>query len=325
MIAARAILESKLPCSIKLITDGFLPTLSDADIPSLTYIDLGCERVGLLEGDIIISGMMWPGGAERLLMSEAKRAGAISIVVLSDIAGGAEKFLVGKEYHLPNYICVSDTITYGNLVSAGISESIIISIGSMYLDHLFNNYSSSGKSEVTPTVGYLSVPNKKDFSVWGRDHGFDEVEIAQDLSRASEDMDARLIIRKHPKEYSLKKFDITSLAHCEIQNHKAGSITTFLEKCSVVVSSYSTALIIANRMGCPAISYQPNCTSPVREALYRALDIPIISSYSKLQNSLRLSEVDFKEEASNNIFFNLNQSTESFVNFISGFFSYVPD
>ena len=144
------------------------------------------------------------------------------------------------------------------------------------------------------------------------------MDIAHDLNQACDNVGARLTIRKHPKEYGSKKYDNLNMSNCMIQEHDAASIIQFIEEQSIVVSTYSTSLIIAKRMGCRTYSYQPNCHDPVRKDLYRALGVPIVSDSVDLMAILCDDVVLGVDYFSSHMFFNINQSAESFVSFIGG-------
>ena len=172
LVAAREIKASNIDCSVQLLTDGAI-LAGDTDlVGDLKNIDLTCDEVKMSKEDILITGMMWPGHSERRLITLARKSGATPVVVLPDIAGNADKFKVDNGFFLPDYICVSDKCTYDNLVAAGIPSEIIIPTGSMYLDDIFRCYTPRATSCSELSVGYLSVPNKRDFSAWGRDFGF---------------------------------------------------------------------------------------------------------------------------------------------------------
>ncbi|WDE05711.1 hypothetical protein SG34_001895 [Thalassomonas viridans] len=318
ILASDALKRANPELNIQLLTDGALPTLPEQLVTSTMVMhDLDNQDIGLSPGDVVITGMMWPGNDERKIFREAKENGALSVVLLPDISGDANKFCYRGELYLPDFICVSDKITYDNLVQLNIPKKKIVTVGSLYLDSLFKNYIPGEENKPQQNIGYLSVPNRKDFINWGCDYGFGEVEIAEDLVGISRNTGMDLLIRKHPKELSSAKYDHLENSHCQVTDHNAGSITAFIEKCDVVVSTYSTSLIIAMRMGRKAISYQPDCTSPVRGGIYERLGIPVATSYQELSVLINNSTSMEGGGSISDLLFNSDLSEGEFVNFIN--------
>ncbi|OCQ21249.1 hypothetical protein A7985_11520 [Pseudoalteromonas luteoviolacea] len=312
-------LKSKFPeLDIVLLTDGILPTLSSDFISSsLKEYDIS-NGIGLKEGDIVITGMMWPGDKERGIFREAKDAGAQSVVLLQDISGDAKKFMFQGILHLPDHICVSDLLTYENLLNIGIPKSKIVSLGSLYLDSLFKDFNKVNKCNHSKKIGYLTVPNKNDFKNWGSDYGYVETEVAEDLLRLSEQLNMDMVIRKHPKEHSSSKYDhlVSNSVSCEITSHTDASIIDFISSCDVVVSTYSTTLIIAQKMGKKTVSYQPTENKPFRFEVYERLGIPVTRSRDELYACLLDSRTDERGCPLDSVIFNYNHSSEKFSSFI---------
>lgn len=319
MLASDTLRKERADLDVYLMTDGLLPTVSDEHILStlLTH-DFDNQKMGLSRGDLVITGMMWPGNTERKIFNEAQQVGALSIVILPDIAGDAQKFFYNDRLYLPNYICVSDKITYNNLQEIGVPTNIIISIGSLYLDNLFKSCILVNENKKSLCIGYLSVPNRNDFINWGHDYGFNEVEIAEDLIEVGVQLGMNLLIRKHPKELHSKKYDFLQSEQCVVSSHDMASIIDFIEKCDVVVSTYSTSLIVAKRMGRKAICYQPYCKHPFRADIYENIGIPIVKYPELLCDAISESGPILLDNKINDLLYNSNNSNDMFVDFING-------
>lgn len=317
IIAAEALCTLAEGYEIRMITDGYLPALPDNVSTQCSRIAFNGAEINFNPADILITGLMWPGDAERKLISSAKAAGALTIIMYPDIAGTVEKFLVGGETLLTDYICVADKITYENLLLGGVPGEIIIPLGSLYLDKIIKMHRSNIPVDSGDAVGYLSVPNKNDFDAWERHLGYDELEIAADLAAVCGTRNTALRIRKHPKEYELDKYGAEAFTLSAIENHSDCSILEFIDGCSAIVSSYSTALVIAKKMGKLAISYQPNCVNPARASLYHALDIPVVTDCKRLEATLFAQNSSMKVSR-DYVLFNNDRAQEMFVDFIRG-------
>lgn len=315
IIAARALEKLSDDCEINIITDdSFCIDLNDS-LAKFKSIAVNRQPIEFNEGDILITGLMWPGIIERKLIYSAKSKKATTIILYQDIAGTAQKLFIDDKLLLPDYICVSDKITYENLLLAGIPGSKLAPIGSLYIDDIFNSYQNKNISN-NNIVAYLSVPNRNDFKMWGEDLGYDEVIIAEEIFEVCQELDHKLYIRKHPKEYQSNKYQTF---HCEtncVEDYTASSIIDFIEKCSVIISTYSTALVIAKKIGKHTISFQPNCNSPARSELYRAMNIPILSDKKEVLKSIENYKNGTKARKSEYLFFNRNRAEDAFLDFI---------
>ncbi|KZN37876.1 hypothetical protein N480_14125 [Pseudoalteromonas luteoviolacea S2607] len=312
-------LKSKCPdLEVELLTDGILPTLSN-DLVSSTMKPHNMEKeIGLEKGDIVITGMMWPGDKERKIFREAKKSKAKSVVLLQDISGDANKFMYQGTLHLPDHICVSDTLTYENLLNIGIPKNKVVSLGSLYLDNLFKEIKKDNYYNKNRKIGYLTVPNESDFKNWGSSYGYDEVEVGEDLIELGERLNMDLIIRKHPKEHNSDKYDYlgSNSIECEVTSHKDASIIDFISSCDVVVSTYSTTLIIAKKMGKKVISYQPTSNNAFRGDVYNRLGIPVTKSKEELYSYILASNFQESKCDLGSVIFNYNHSGEKFSSFI---------
>lgn len=318
VIAAEALCGSTEGYEIKMITDGNLPTIPENISAQCKHMSFDCDHLEFEPQDILITGLMWPGVVERKLISEAKERGALTIVMYPDIAGTVEKFLIDGSALLPDYICVADKITYENLLLGGIPGELIIPIGSLYLDKIFQRYRSSEQISCESYIGYLSVPNANDFTMWGRSLGYNELDIARDLAAVCGHYEVGLRIRKHPKEFGSEKYNVAELQAVVVEDHKRCEIINFIAGCTAIVSSYSTALVIAKKMGKVAISYQPGCSNPARASLYKALGIPVINNPQELESALFLKGEPTGNRHKDHVFFNKDRAQETFIDFIKG-------
>lgn len=266
----------------KLITDGFLPTLPENQKKQIGVIDPLANWDFFAGGDLLLLGIMTPGIKERSLIKQAKARKCSSIAFLNDLGGGGRKFFEGDEMILPDCIAVADVITYQNLLKSGIPGSILFQAGSIFLDAV--KVSEVGK-QASRSVGYLSVPNDDDAAVWGQELGYSELDIAKDLvAFGANRKEYTLTIRKHPKEKGSPKYEFLSAKNIAIEDHGQSSIEEFVMDHEVLVSSYSTGLLVAAKLGRPAISYQPNAHNPVRAELYALLEIPVVTDRQRFQS-----------------------------------------
>lgn len=318
MVAAAAIQASRIDGTVHLVTDGsMLTSASHLPVP-IRQLDPTCEEIGLSEGDVLVTGMMWPGINERLLISEARRKKAVSIVVLADIFGSPDKFRTQGSFFLPDFICVSDRLTYEGLIESGVPKSIVVPIGSLYLDDVFRSTCAGPPSDSNGSVGYLSVPNRSDFKNWGRDYGYNEISIAQELTQLCMEVGVGLAIRKHPKESASTKYDHLGGTTCRIEGSGGTPITDFITAQTLVISTYSTSLIIAKKLRRHAVSYQPSCVEPVRRALYDALGIPVATSLDQLRRYMAETSHESQPTFPEGFFFNPDRAGDAFVELIGG-------
>jgi hypothetical protein len=275
--------------SYKLVSDGYTPTLSPEQRARLITID-PFNAGGLFEeGDILLVGIMTPGKKERALIRQARERSCEVIAFINDLGGGAQKFYEEDELVLPDLIAVADVITHHNLLRSGIPASILLKVGSIYVDSIrptikSNAYAANG-------IGYLSVPNEYDAGVWKRRLGYSELDIAHDLVRLSEDHNYTVTIRKHPKENGSEKYDLLSCNSVDVEDHNASSIEDFIGRHAVLVSSYSTGLLVAAKLGKRVISYQPGAEHPVRSELYSMLGIPLVTDRKFLYDAVQQCSV----------------------------------
>jgi hypothetical protein len=277
-------LASKFPRhGYKLISDGFLPTLTEARKKQITTIDPFNTGELFTEGDLLLAGVMTPGNKERALIRQAKARKCRTIAFLNDLGGGARKFFEDGQMVLPNCIAVADLITYENLLKAGMPSFRLLKAGSIFLDSI-SVETNEDKKKPMRRVGYLSVPNNDDGAVWGQDLGYSELGIAQDLAELGTGMkEYTLTIRKHPKESGSSKYNVLSAKNIFIEDHNLSSIEDFIFQHSVLISSYSTGLLVAAKLGRSAVSYQPGSANPVRAKLYSSLGIPVLTDKKALQ------------------------------------------
>jgi hypothetical protein len=316
IIAAKALEKLSNDCEINIITDDSFCIIFNYSLSRFNKIDISKQTIKFEKGDVLITGLMWPGITEQELINSAKSVNATTIILYQDIAGTAQKLFIGNELLLPDYICVSDKITYENLLLAGVPGCRLAPLGSLYIDEIFNSYQNKAPLPDNNVIGYLSVPNKNDFKMWGHDLGYDEIIVAEDIHDICQEINHKLCIRKHPKEYQSNKYQNLDSRITQVEDYTSSSIIEFIEKCSVIISTYSTALVIAKKIGKHTISYQPNCDTPVRSALYQAMNIPISNNKNDV---LRLME-NYKNggniRKSEYLFFNRNRAADAFVDFI---------
>jgi hypothetical protein len=267
----------------KLISDDFLPTLSAIEKKGITIIDPFDTGQLFLKGDFLLLGVMTPGNKERSLILQAKSRKSTAIAFLNDLGGGARKFFENGQMILPDYIAVADLITYQNLLKAGVPTPLLLKAGSIFLDSI-NAKSTDKKKKGIRSIGYLSVPNNDDAAVWLQELGYSEMDIAHDLASLKKVGNKyTLTIRKHPKESGSTKYESLSSKNIYIEDHSESTIEDFVLRHSVLVSSYSTGLLVAAKLGKPVISYQPNSTNPVRAELYSLLRIPVLTDKTTLE------------------------------------------
>lgn len=316
LVAANAVARSHLKCEIEILIDDELLVQNQVSIDSSARINPLKDNIDLDAGDMFITGMMWPGFKERRLIDHAKKKGAVSVVIFADICGDAKKFLSGPGCILPDFICVSDRFTYSNLLNSGIPRRLLVPAGSLYLDSLVRENVYRQPDCQSVDIGYLSVPNKSDFLMWGREQHYCEVDIAKDVKEATCLIGAKLVVRKHPKERNSPKYSALEDDGLKVEEAEKMPIIGFIRRFSAVVSSYSTAILLAPMMNRRAISYQPHCRDPVRGLLYKEIGIPVVSSFEDLKRQLSDKDGDIKGKDLNKVLFNVRESEDYFISFV---------
>lgn len=309
IVAAQGIAEHCPSQKLILFTTGNLLININLSGFELLSVSEDLTEIKFSPGDILISGIMWPGFIERKIIQKVKAEGGISVVILADLGGDAAKFKDENVNLLPDYICIADKTTFNNLISEGVPDERIMKIGSLYLDQIDAIAGSSSAQ-----LAYCSVPNQSDYLNWGFDLGYSEVEIAEKLADICREKSIDLIIRKHPKEFGSHKYNHLRSDTVTIENHDESDTTDFLSNKKWVISSYSTSLIVAKKMGLPSLSFQPQCKNPLKELLFNTINIPVATSDEQV--------ISFVENPGstrcglNEVVYNSGDSSTAFNNFI---------
>lgn len=280
-------LTHSLNCEIRPLTDGTLYTPA-CDAVAPREVDPATPDAWLAGADLLITSIRSPGHVERQCIRAARRLGIPTLVILSDLGSGATKFRDQAGWALPDVLAVTDQITWSNLASAGISEDILYPLGSPYLDNMCTR---TLPVAATPNrITFFDLPNSDDFVNQGRLPLYTERELARDFTESMSELgDVFPVIRPHPKQRTDPTYHATAFSRTTgIPYDSRETLEECIGASQVVVSSYSTCLLLAHQLGRHAISYQPNAgDAAVRRDLYLAARIPIATSKRELTNILK--------------------------------------
>lgn len=281
-------------CEVQILTDGKLYTHA-CRVAAPREVNPELPEAWLGEADLFITGIRSPGDVERRWIRAARRLGVPALVVLSDIGNGATKFKDPGGWALPDVLAVPDQITWGNLKTAGIPEAILFPLGSPYLDEICERPLPCQPNSNRITL--FDLPNADDFSNMGISAPYTELQVVGGFTESVAKLrDVRPVVRPHPKQRADPAYRASPFSE------RAGTplhLLESLEECigasKIVVSTYSTCLLLAHRLGRHAVSYQPNTGhNAVRRDLYFATGIPIATSACELMGIIErmLTEPD---------------------------------
>lgn len=312
MIGEKLTMEYPL-VEISFISDGYFPTLDTYQKSKIICMDLETYTRRASKGDLLILGIMTPGSNERKLISISRNIQVFTIAILNDIGGSGTKFYEDNEIILPDLICVCDIVTRGNLITAGVPCDRLLELGSIYLDGI---PTACEDRRIRPyrlrSIGYLSVPNEMDQKYLDFDLGYTEELILGDLLKiVSEKADVYLTIRDHPKENRIEMYQSIDMNNVKFERFDHCSISDYVLRHDLIVSSYSTGILVAAKLGVRCVSYQPKSKQPMRTKLYSALNIPVITNLDHLNIFLREGFPPAKDIEC--VLFNPNSSLDVFV------------
>lgn len=234
--------------------------------------------------DALVLSIRSPGDTERMVLMRCREVGVPTVLILADCGSGAQKFIEKGAFVWPDRLCVADSVTLAQMTAAGAPAEILRPAGSPYLDYIERMAAAAKHGPKQDRVAYFcDVPNREDFMTWGKPIAFDERDVVRDLETAVRLRPAwKFVVRPHPKQLHA---GLTPGLLAE-DSCSRRPLHEVLSRYAICISTYSTALLVSVRLGVPAVSYQPNDTAKVREALYRAVGIPIVTTPQALACSL---------------------------------------
>ncbi|MFK4259163.1 hypothetical protein [Agrobacterium tumefaciens] len=249
-----------------------------------------------------------PGNDEAEITARFKQRDSKVLAICTDVGGGAEKY---KRFPvLPDIIAIPDRFVGDALVSAGIPEARIRHLGSPYLDAWMAGETRS--RGIHRRVCIFEVPNKFDWAVRGAPPFYDEEQILVDLDGCLERLGVPYTYKPHPWNLHNKnvaqppsRAPISSL-----------DVRKLLLSHGLVVSTYSTVLILARLAGIPAISYQPSPAPLHRKAIFEHCGIPIARTQDDLMMALETLYGRQESEQTDPFWFNVNKSREKTLDII---------
>ncbi len=288
-----AIVINHLPPSkyeVFQFTDRYLPEVLDSLGLSPRVISMDEESLmKLLPGyNFILTSIRSPGSEERNLIRVAKKLGLPILVILADIGTGAAKFRDDLGWALPTIISVSDSVTHKSLIEGGIPKEIIYALGSPYIDDVASKNIKLDEANKN-RIGYFAVPNTLDFKTWGIKKHYTENEVMRTIRESLQSFqNTKLVVRLHPKEYHEHAYDQFTNSQISVEPLLNRSATEdFINNNGIILSTYSTALLIAKFLGRPTISIQPDIGPIIRNTLYEEYSIPIVRSADELSRVLK--------------------------------------
>jgi hypothetical protein len=266
-----------------VFTDGFI--IGDfTGFPRLQPLESLQRNPSIV--DLVLLSIRSPGTEERDLLRRCHGAAVPTVLILADCGSGAQKFREQEQFVWPDYLCVADSLTHDLLAEAGAPPERLIGAGSPYLDRIAALAGGEGAnaSGIEGRTAYVcNVPNREDFLTWGRPVAYTEDDILAGINQtACLRPQWNFVVRPHPKQ--LRTTTMPKLVSDEFATRQP--LTEVLRRYSICISSYSTALIVATTLGVPAVSYQPHPHVKIREALYRELGIPVVTTPSELAQIL---------------------------------------
>lgn len=276
----KAILQRGWP--LHAFTDGLLLDADD-EPRAFRTVDVGEAHTALRDASLFVTSIRSPGGEERRLIRAAQELGVPSLLLVADLGSGPQKLREDGNLVMPDVIAVADEVTWRIFIDAGIPSANLRKVGSPYLDSLCRqrNRKGEGSSEVC----YFDVPSDHDFAMWGCAAPFSEAFARDCFGRAVHAMgSATGVIRMHPKQRDPSVYRSLVGRALWIEGHGPGRLCLEerIARSEVIVSTYSTGLLVAGELGKQAISFQPGSGEVVRERLYRALGIPLARSEREL-------------------------------------------
>lgn len=206
--------------------------------------------------DLLILAPRTPGKFEGNVCARVKKLGTKVLAICSDIGGGIEKY---RNFSiLPDKLAVPDSIVKEEFIASGIPSQKLVEYGSPYLDAWVESCGRIHQSN--QNVCLYEVPNQFDWRVRHEKVHYCEQKIASDLASVCLEQGAELYYRHHPWNLANKRF-VTLEPNFEVAT---GDLKSLFSKCNIVVSTYSTVLVLARISGLKAISYQPS-GAPVRK------------------------------------------------------------
>jgi hypothetical protein len=278
---------------LRAFTDGVLLDAPGA-AQNLRTVDIAEACSWLRDAALLVTSIRSPGDVEQSLIRIASQLGVPSLLVMADLGSGPQK--LRDENHalvLPDAIAVADAVTWRIFVGSGVESARLQKVGSPYLDALRPVAANSLCSALE--VCFFDVPSDSDFAIWGSNAPYSESYVRHSFASTICGIGgATAVIRPHPKQRDESAYFgvIGGAVRLEPTGPGRLSVEERIAHSKAVVSTYSTALLVARELGRPAISYQPGQGEVVRESLYRAAGIPVARSSQQLASLLRCAVTD---------------------------------
>lgn len=270
-------LEAHKNFKISYISDGAVYSNIDFDIEGSVKID-DFKSSNLPQADLFLCSPKTPGALAAKLVKYYQEKNVPTIAICTDIGSGTFKY--GQFSTLPDVIAVSDAITFNCFIKSGICKTKLRLVGNPYLDaaliHLNSKKHILGKYD----IGLLEVPNSWDWKNKNKPDYYNEREIKNKFMKICTTKNLNSTIRSHPRQAYFNKSDTQN------SSYKDDSIYSYILSHKLLVSTYSTALILARIAGKPAISIQPKKAPLVRKEIFSAVGVSIVDSYKSLENEI---------------------------------------
>jgi hypothetical protein len=256
-----------------LITDGYHPTSVVRD--DVLRWPSDAAKSAIAAADLLLTSIRSPGTVERAVLTYAKQVKTRQVVLLADLGTGPAKFCEDGGWVLPDVLAVADTTTEQIFLRAGIPEARLRRVGSPYLDSFLNV--EVLESSPAHDLAFFSVPNALDFRIWGVEAPYQEADVLDVLREFVMISGHRACVRAHPKELTYLD-DTQRWRGFAPESCLEVSTTEYVINHRAVISTYSTALLVARVLRRFSASLQPKIQQPVRSDLYEAWNIPIVQT-----------------------------------------------
>ncbi|MBY8961788.1 hypothetical protein KJK34_03375 [Flavobacterium sp. D11R37] len=235
------------------------------------------------KGDKLLTGIGTPGKVERELLSFCHRQKIKTIVLISDLGFDPIKLKTDQKYLVPDLLIFPDKITTQKFVSK-LGSLNYISGGLPFLDNFYDLNVIS--RECSNTIGFFSVPIEYDQIHWTWPIEYTSQILLNDIMYAITDSDFESVrVRKHPKEevYS----EVGTVSNLRFESNDLEMIEYFILSNKLLISSYSTSIILAALLKKPSYSYQPDSKFIIREEIFDAIGIPIIKNRERIKKLIK--------------------------------------
>jgi len=223
-----------------------------------SFVENKFKNMGI---EFIVTGTSWGNCVDKAFIGFGRRHGLKVASIIEHWSFYRERFVLGDELILPDYIVVNDAYAKSGAVKAGLPENAIYVLGNPALENKKKEglramskkeWLKALKMPDKKIVAFISESYAKDFPV-GRDHyqGFDEYRVVEDILSIV-DAGELLLIKTHPSE-NRNKYDV----YKGVTVTSDTDVHSLVTNADFVVGMGSMLLIEASLVRRDVISYRP--------------------------------------------------------------------